>query len=75
MRRREEDDDASRDLLCERCQQMVERALVGECSFCFKRFCRDCAVRSGNAEFCSKACAQGWFFADSEEDPGDPGEE
>jgi hypothetical protein len=67
MRRREDDDDAARDLLCERCQEMVERVLIQECSYCFKRFCRNCAVRSGNAAFCSKACAEAWFFTDADE--------
>jgi len=67
MRPREGDEDASRELLCERCQEMVERVLIQECSYCFKRFCRDCAVRSGNAAFCSKACANGWFFTDADE--------
>jgi hypothetical protein len=68
MRRREGDQDASPYLFCEQCQQMFERVFVQECSYCFKEFCRDCAVRSGNAAFCSKACAKGWFFADEDED-------
>jgi len=46
---------------------MVERVLIQECSYCFKRFCRNCAVRSGNAAFCSKACAEAWFFTDADE--------
>ena len=68
MRRREGDEDASPYLFCEQCQQMFERVFIQECSFCFKDFCRNCAVRSGNAAFCSKACAKGWFFTDADED-------
>ena len=34
----------------------------------FKDFCRSCVIRSGNLAFCSKACAEGWFFADAGED-------
>lgn len=46
---------------------MFERALVQECPYCFKYFCRTCAIRSGYLAFCSKACAEGWFFADDGE--------
>ena len=68
MRRREEDEEAAAYLFCERCQQMFERVLIQECSYCFKDFCRNCAVRSGNTAFCSKACAEAWFFAEADED-------
>ena len=68
MRRREQDGDDSPYVFCDQCQQMSERALIQECSYCFKDFCRNCAVRSGNAAFCSKACAKGWFFAEADED-------
>ena len=47
---------------------MFERVFIQECSYCFKDFCRNCAVRSGNAAFCSKVCAKGWFFTDVDED-------
>lgn len=68
MRRREGDEDASPYLFCEQCQQMYERVFIQECSYCFKDFCRNCAVRSGNTAFCSKTCAKGWFFTDTDED-------
>ena len=68
MRRREHDDDPSPYVFCERCEQMSERALIQECSYCFKDFCRNCAVRSGNAAFCSKACAKAWFFTEADEE-------
>lgn len=70
-RREEEEDDTSANLVCERCELTFERVFIQECSFCFKRFCRDCAVRSGSTAFCSKACAEGWFFADSDEASGE----
>lgn len=47
---------------------MSERALIQECSYCFKDFCRNCAVRSGSAAFCSKACAKAWFFTEADEE-------
>jgi hypothetical protein len=67
MRRRDEDDGTSAHLACEQCEQTYERVFIQECSYCFKRFCRNCAVRSGSTAFCSKACAEGWFFADADE--------
>ena len=69
MRRKETDEDAkSPYLFCEKCEQMYERALIAECPYCEKRFCRTCAVRSGQQQFCGKACAKNWFFADEEEE-------
>ena len=47
---------------------MFERVLIQECSYCFKGFCRNCAVRSGNAAFCGKACAKAWFFTEADEE-------
>jgi hypothetical protein len=68
MRRREGEEDASPYIFCDQCQQMFERILIQECPYCFKDFCRACAVRSGNQAFCSKPCAKGWFFAEADED-------
>ena len=67
-RRQDKDEDASPYLFCDRCEQMFERILIQECPYCFKDFCRTCAVRSANTAFCSKACAEGWFFAGADED-------
>jgi hypothetical protein len=66
-RRDSEEDENSPYLFCESCEQMYERALIDECSFCGKRFCRSCAVRSGSQAFCGKACAKNWFFSDDDE--------
>ncbi len=69
MRRKEHDEDENSPyLFCEQCEQMYERALIAECSYCEKRYCRSCAVRSGSQSFCGKACAKAWFFADDEEE-------
>lgn len=68
MRRRDGEDEDSPYIFCERCDQMFERVFIQECSFCFKAFCRNCAIRSGNTAFCSKACASAWFFAEADED-------
>jgi hypothetical protein len=68
MRRREQDEDDSPYVFCDRCQQMSERMFIQECPYCFKDFCRACAIRSGNAAFCSKACSRAWFFAEADEE-------
>ena len=69
MRRRETEEEAkSPYVFCEKCEQMYERALIAECPYCEKKFCRTCAVRSGQQIFCGKACAKNWFFADEEEE-------
>jgi len=67
-RRQDKDEDASPYLFCDRCEQMSERMLIQECPYCFKDFCRNCAIRSASMAFCSKACAKGWFFAEADED-------
>jgi hypothetical protein len=67
VQRRREEGDGSPNLLCERCQETFARVLIQECSYCSKDFCRNCAVRSGNAAFCCKACAEAWFFTDADE--------
>ena len=75
MRRREEEDEKAPYLLCEKCQQMSERALIGECPYCTKDFCRACAVRSGSASYCSKGCAEAWFFSEADGESDDMSEE
>ena len=71
MRRREREEDESPYLFCESCSQMWERALIQECPYCERAFCRSCAVRSGQLSFCGKACAKNWFFAEADEEPGE----
>ncbi|HQQ79741.1 MAG TPA: hypothetical protein PLB01_20560 [Thermoanaerobaculia bacterium] len=72
MRRKETEEDANSPyLFCEQCEQMYERLLIQECPYCEKRFCRACAVRSGQQQFCGKACAKNWFFSDEEEESED----
>jgi hypothetical protein len=68
MRRREQDEDDSPYVFCDRCEQMSERALIQECPYCFKAFCRSCSTRSGSLAFCGKACADAWFFAESDDE-------
>jgi hypothetical protein len=68
VKRQERDSDDSPYLFCEQCEQMFERLTIQECPYCEKRFCRSCAVRSGQLSFCGKACAKNWFFADEEEE-------
>jgi hypothetical protein len=71
VRRREKEDDDSPYIFCESCEQMYERALIQECPFCGKRFCRTCAVRSGQLSFCGRPCAKNWFFSGEDESPED----
>jgi hypothetical protein len=71
VRWREREEDESPYLFCEQCQQMLERALLQECPYCGKRYCRSCEFRSGQSSFCGKACAKNWFFADSDEETED----
>src|SRR5450756_1080589 len=67
MRRREQDDDASPYLFCERCQQMSERMLIQECPFCFKDFCRAClAVSVGDPVLDASLAARDVRFPEGE---------
>ena len=43
-----------------------ERQLY-KCPICFKRVCENCAHRSMGRDFCSKLCAQQFFFGDDDE--------
>ena len=67
MRRKEREEDPSPYLFCESCEQMYERGQIQECPYCERRFCRSCAVRSGQLSFCGRACAKNWFFDADEE--------
>jgi hypothetical protein len=40
---------------------------LNKCPICFKRICDDCAHRSMGRLFCSKRCADQFFFGDDEE--------
>jgi len=40
---------------------------LGKCPICFKPVCENCAHRSMGRDFCSKRCADQFFFGDDDE--------
>ena len=52
---------------CAKCESHDEAQLVRRCPVCFTHFCEEHAyVMSGRA-FCSKGCAQHFFFGDPDD--------
>jgi hypothetical protein len=45
----------------------LERRL-GKCPICFKLICESCAHKTMGRDFCSKRCADQFFFGDDDDD-------
>jgi len=52
-------------IVCEKSEQ--EEASLLKCPICFKWVCESCAVRSYGRAFCTKRCAELFFFGDDED--------
>jgi hypothetical protein len=52
---------------CIACQKSEEDARLEKCPICFKWVCEDCGNRSFGRVFCSKRCADQFFFGDDDE--------
>jgi hypothetical protein len=51
---------------CSTCGISDEEKQLKRCPICFKHFCDDCATNRGGRLFCSKLCADYFFFGDEE---------
>jgi hypothetical protein len=56
-----------RDLKCESCQKDEVETSLHKCPICFKWTCVDCGRRDYGRVFCSKRCADQFFFGDDED--------
>jgi len=52
---------------CVTCQKDEKEATLHKCPICFKLVCADCARREYGRTFCSKRCADQFFFGEDEE--------
>jgi len=53
---------------CIHCERSVDETRLEKCPICFKRFCRDHGHEMSGRSFCSKHCAQHFFFGDPDDD-------
>ncbi|MBI4161572.1 MAG: hypothetical protein HY509_03905 [Acidobacteria bacterium] len=52
---------------CAHCAAKPPKAELQKCSICFKWFCQECAYKRIGRDFCSRTCAEFFFFEDEEE--------
>ena len=52
---------------CVGCQVNDQDSRLNKCPICFKWICENCAVRTFGRAFCSKKCADQFFFGDEDE--------
>jgi hypothetical protein len=53
---------------CVECQKDEMETTLGKCPICFKWVCNDCGHRTMGRVFCSKRCADQFFFGDDEDE-------
>ena len=54
------------DMNCEACQKSEVETILHKCPTCFKWICADCGRRDYGRIFCSKRCADEFFFGDDD---------
>ena len=58
---------AERAMTCEACQKDEVETILYKCPTCFKWTCDGCGRRAYGRVFCSKRCADQFFFGDEDE--------
>ena len=53
---------------CHACQKTVDETRLHKCPICFKYFCDEHSASMSGRMFCSKGCAEYFFFADEDEE-------
>jgi hypothetical protein len=48
------------------CDVSEEERRLKKCPICYRYFCEDCSANRGGRLFCSKQCADFFFFGDEE---------
>ena len=54
-------------MICVTCQKDEQEVTLYKCPICFKPICTECARREYGRTFCSKLCADQFFFGDDDE--------
>ena len=52
--------------ICKSCRRDRDEVRLDKCVVCHEYFCRPCAVRRYGKHFCSKMCAEVFFFGDED---------
>lgn len=52
---------------CTACQKTADQARLEKCAVCFKHFCEEHVYNYSGRTFCSKHCAEYFFFADPDD--------
>jgi hypothetical protein len=55
-------------MTCLGCQKDDQEVTLHKCPICFKLVCTDCADNSYGRHFCSKRCADQFFFGDDDDE-------
>ena len=59
---------ATKNIQCAGCEKTLDDGRLYKCPICFKYFCHECATNRGGRLFCSKYCADFFFFGDGDND-------
>jgi hypothetical protein len=52
---------------CRECEKTIDDTPLTKCPTCFKYFCEEHAFLMSGREFCSRGCADYFFFADPDD--------
>jgi hypothetical protein len=52
---------------CVVCHRTEPEVRLHKCPICFRHCCDDCAHRAYGRTFCSRSCAEQFFFGDEDE--------
>ncbi len=53
---------------CSACEKSEEETTLHKCPICFKWVCDECGKRDYGRIFCSRLCADQFFFGDDDEE-------
>ena len=53
---------------CHECKKTKEETGLFKCPTCFKRFCEEHTYRMSGRRFCTRGCAQTFFFAEPDKE-------
>jgi hypothetical protein len=51
---------------CWRCESTDEERTIRKCVICYKYYCNECQADRNGRTFCSKQCADFFFFGDED---------
>ena len=53
---------------CHSCDRTIDEVGLRKCPICFKHFCDEHSHHQSGRPFCSKGCAEFFFFGDGDDD-------